>query len=157
MNRTTIPFSRSNWTSFSPNQNKNTDILNKWTYNNKQMSLSTQNYHFCRVKKVISSQPFRQLYYDVTESPWGIQVILTESRRFLLLKAVLIPITTNAFFLGAPFWGKKDVAAEPSEIPISRELRVADNSLLSIEICLSRDLTSLQKKNPTKASKLLTK
>lgn len=78
--------------------------------------------------------------------PWGIHVSLTESRRFLLLKAVLIPMTMNIFFLGEPSSGNTDdfASEEPSENPNSRELRDAANSIWIIAICLSRDLPRLR-------------
>lgn len=74
--------------------------------------------------------------------PWGTQVSLTESRRFLLLKAVLIPITTNTFFLSKPPLEEVEAAPDPSELHICCEFRVADNSICSIEIDLSRYLTN---------------
>lgn len=70
--------------------------------------------------------------------PWGIQVSRTESRLFLLLKAVLIPITMNAFFL-VDSW-LVVVGNFPSPIPFSWALRDADNSIWSIEIDLSNPL-----------------
>lgn len=122
--RITIPFSRSNCSSFSPGQ--------------RIQAFSTS-----------SSIELIDLIYTRKNNrsmvPWGIQVSLTESRLFLLLKAVLIPITINAFFLVGLSLDNCELPPAPLEVPISWELRAAANSIWIDAICLSRELASLRK------------
>ena len=69
--------------------------------------------------------------------PVGIQVSRIESRLFLELNAVLIPITTNAFL--SPL--SEPMVAPPSDAwPPFWFVRATANSISNEEIDLSRDL-----------------
>lgn len=120
MNRTTIPFSRSSWRSFCPNQTLQSEFVNFW------------------VRETHS-------WYQVIVIPLGIQVSLMESRLFLLLKAVFIPITIKAFFLGELSWEDLIASGKLSRLPVLWEVRVADSSIWSVEIVLSNDLQIKQR------------
>lgn len=76
--------------------------------------------------------------------PLGIQVSRMESRLLLLLKAVFIPITTKAFFLGTLSWEDTIRSGKLSRLSDLWEVRVADSSIWSVEIVLSNDLQSIK-------------
>ena len=65
--------------------------------------------------------------------PLGTQVSRSESRRFLLVKAVLMPITTKAF------WGVLDATAVPPLLA-----RSTASSISRVDTALSSDLRSSQ-------------
>lgn len=99
----------------------------------------------------VSRSKWKLFLKKIVFLPWGIHVSLTESRLFLLLKAVLIPITMNAFFLTGPSW--EETEEDSSVFSISLLLRLAANSIWSIEI----DLSNVLKKNKTNLIMLTSK